>query len=189
MGIWPPSKFFAHSSLFSIQPFRLRFGTSADVGWEQTLKGHMGAVFAGDLDESGSLAVTGSSDRVNLPSHFLCKTCSQSLVPGPFPWGGGGEGGGRGVPQSGLRSGEREMGYSNQVLGQGYLLPPSILDSTRHGQDMPRAVRLLWSRGRTFLLYIISKCIEVHETKSSETSKLQSNSKPCRRLQWCSLYW
>ena len=38
---------------------------------QQTLKGHAGAVFAGDMDETGSIAVTGSSDRVN-PFHTFC---------------------------------------------------------------------------------------------------------------------
>ena len=34
-----------------------------------TLEGHTGAVFTADMDEKGSIVITGSADRVRLKTH------------------------------------------------------------------------------------------------------------------------
>ena len=99
-------------------------------------------------------------------------------VPLSWSWPGGGEGG-SGYPV--LVGGGTLVTTSTWVLplarsrtgvprppaipGQGYLPPPGqdqdrgipFLDTTRYGQDAPRAVRLLRSRRRTFLLWLILK--------------------------------
>ena len=72
-----------------------------------------------------------------VPGPFWGKGVPQSLVLGPFLRG-------RGTPLARTRTGP--LPWPGPIQGV-----PFRLDSTRHGQDTLRAVRLLQSRRRTFL--------------------------------------